>query len=105
MTCCLSKIVRHSYNAYLGLNLKFEYYWIDWLRMNSFYLLYTTEYALSILLLFAAIPNIKRESAQFIQMPNEINFDLDVTLIYFVLLFASVPNFISTFVYLHRKRK
>jgi hypothetical protein len=73
--------------------------------MTSFYVLYTSEYLLSILLLFAAIPNIKRESAQFIQMPNEVNFDLDVTLIYFVLLFVSVPNFISTFVYLHRKRK
>lgn len=37
---CISRTIRHVYNAYLALNLKFEYYWVDYLRMTSFYLLY-----------------------------------------------------------------
>lgn len=41
---CASKIIRHGYNAYLALNLKFEYYWIDYLRMTSFYVLYLAEF-------------------------------------------------------------
>jgi len=37
-------------------------------------------------------------------MPNLMNFDFDYQLIYFFYICASLPNFINTFVYLHRKR-
>ena len=37
-------------------------------------------------------------------MPNSLNFDFDYALIYFFYLCASIPNFLNTFVYLHRKR-
>jgi len=37
-------------------------------------------------------------------MPNVFNFDFDYQLVYFFYLCASLPNFINTFVYLHRKR-
>jgi hypothetical protein len=38
-------------------------------------------------------------------MPNRLNFDFDYQLVFFFYICASVPNFINTFVYLHRKRQ
>ena len=38
-------------------------------------------------------------------MPNPINFDFDYQLVLFFYMCASVPNFVNTAVYLHRKRK
>jgi hypothetical protein len=38
-------------------------------------------------------------------MPNPLNFDFDYELVYFFYLCASIPNFLNTFVYLHRKRR
>lgn len=38
-------------------------------------------------------------------MPNIFNFDFDYQLVYFFYICASIPNFINTFVYLHRKRR
>ena len=37
-------------------------------------------------------------------MQNVMNFDFDYQLILFFYICASVPNFINTAVYLHRKR-
>jgi hypothetical protein len=37
-------------------------------------------------------------------MPNVLNFDFDYELVYFIYLCASIPNFLNTVVYLHRKR-
>ena len=101
---CLAKLLRHSYNAYLALNLKFEYYWIDWIRMTSFYILYISEYLISLLLIVVTLPHVKGNSATSYSLPNELNFHFDLTLVYFLLLCMSVPNFVSTFVYLHKKR-
>ena len=84
------------------MDLKFKYFWLDWIRMSSFYVLYSAEYAITLLLAFATIPYVKKES--FWPMPNTLNFNVDMTLIYFVLICLSVPNFISTWVYLHQKR-
>ena len=98
---CVAKAVRHAYNAYLALNLKFEYYWIDWLRMTSFYVLYVAEYMLSVALIVSVIPHVKGTGYA---LPNELNFHLDTSLLYFLVLSIIVPNFISTFVYLHKKR-
>lgn len=102
---CASKIIRHGYNAYLALNLKFEYYLIDYARMTAFYFLYSAEFLCSILLLISALPAIKRSNQMVMEMPNEFNFDFDFTLVYFAFLFCSLPNFISTFNYLHKKRQ
>ena len=101
---CVSKLLRHSYNAYLALNLKFEYYWVDWLRMTSFYVLYVAEYLLSVILLIITLPFVKVNPETSYSLPNDLNFHFDLTLVYFLVLCISVPNFVSTFVYLHKKR-
>ena len=96
---CTNKTLRHCYNAYLACNLKFKYYWVDWIRMSSFYLLYTAEYALTLALAFTAIPALKTKSQS--AMPNTLNFSVDLTLLLYGLICLSVPNFVSTWVYLH----
>jgi hypothetical protein len=73
--------------------------------MTSFYVLYVAEYALTVLLLWQAIPEVKQSAAMKINMPNAFNLDLDLTLVYFCVLTLSVPNFVNTFVYLHKKRQ
>ncbi len=102
---CVSKVIRHWYNAYLSLNLKFEYFLIDYCRMTSFYVLYVLEFVLMELLLWNAIPQVKKSAGMMISMPNAFNLELDMTLVYFCVLTLSVPNFVNTFVYLHKKRQ
>ncbi len=56
---CFSKIVRHFYNAYIAMDLKFEVYAIDYIRMTSFYVIYPAEYILSLILVIQTLPAIK----------------------------------------------
>jgi Protein tyrosine phosphatase-like protein, PTPLA len=56
---CVVKIIRHFYNAYAAMDLKFEVYAIDYIRMTSFYVLYPLEYLLSLTLVIKTIPEIK----------------------------------------------
>ena len=98
---CCAKVVRHLYNAYLALNLKFEYFWVDWLRMTSFYVLYVAEYFLGVALIIAVLPKVRGTGYT---LPNEFNVHIDLSLLYVLVISVSVPNFVSTFVYLHKKR-
>ncbi len=54
-----SKIVRHFYNAYLAMDLKYELYFIDYFRMTSYYLLFVAEYIISLVLVIQTLPVIK----------------------------------------------
>lgn len=56
---CVQKTIRHFYNAYSAMDLKFEVYAIDWLRMSSFYVLYPLEYIYSLVLVVNTLPKIK----------------------------------------------
>jgi len=48
--------MRHFYNAYSAMDLKFEVYAIDYLRMTTFYVLYPLEYFLTLWLVIRTIP-------------------------------------------------
>lgn len=41
------------------MDLKFEVYAIDYIRMTSFYFMYTAEYALTLVLVIQTLPKIK----------------------------------------------
>lgn len=56
---CVSKIIRHFYNAYTAMDLKFEVYAIDYIRMTSFYLIYPLEYVYTLILVVNTLPKIK----------------------------------------------
>ena len=59
MLRCFNKIVRHFYNAYLAMDLKYEIYLIDYIRMTSYYVFYVVEYLLSLALVMQTLPIIK----------------------------------------------
>ena len=56
---CVQKIVRHFYNAYTAMDLKFEVFAIDYIRMTAFYVLYPLEYLLSLALVVDTLPIVK----------------------------------------------
>ena len=56
---CAQKIIRHFYNAYIAMELKFEVYAIDYLRMTSFYVIYPIEYFYSLWLVIQTLPLVK----------------------------------------------
>jgi hypothetical protein len=56
---CLNKVVRHLYNAYVAMDLKFEVYFIDYIRMTSYYILYTIEYIYSLILVIVTLPKVR----------------------------------------------
>lgn len=56
---CVSKLIRHFYNAYLAMDLKFEVYVIDYIRMTSYYIIYVLEYIYSLILVIVALPELK----------------------------------------------
>lgn len=115
----MNKIIRHFYNAYLTMDLKLEVFLIDYLRMTSFYFLYTLEYLYSLLLVIVTLPKLtyilfmvnpycensdKSEKFDY-TMPNNLNFNFDYRIVFFFYMCASIPNFLNTFMYLHNKRK
>ena len=73
--------------------------------MTSFYVVYLVEYVLWVLVILAALPELKDCQATKLMMPNKMNFEFDLTLVYFMVLAMSVPNFISNYIYLHKKRQ
>ena len=79
-------MIRHFYNAYLAMDLKFEVYAIDYVRMTSYYVIYLIEYLYSLILVITTLPFIKyvisfdlirRDGILQKNMPNYFNFDFD----------------------------
>jgi hypothetical protein len=56
---CVQKTIRHFYNAYSAMDLKFEVYAIDYIRMTAFYVLYPLEYIYSLVLVFNTLPKVR----------------------------------------------
>ena len=71
---CFNKIIRHFYNAYTAMDLKFEVYAIDYIRMTSFYITYPLEYLMTQLLVIYTIPIIKYALMTFTN--NDFNIEL-----------------------------
>ena len=100
---CVNKAIRHFYNAYLHMDLRFEIYSIDWFRMTSFYLTYTFEFLVGSLIVLTTIPELKKEPKVF--RISALNFNIDYLFVLVFYFCVSVPYFLNTLVYLHRKRK
>jgi hypothetical protein len=85
------------------MDLRFEVYQVDWFRMTSFYLTFTLEYLISVLLVIKTIPFLRNEPKTWNIRSLNIKFDYAFVLIFY--LCASFPYFLNTIVYLHRKRQ
>ena len=99
---CLNKTIRHFYHTYTAMGYKFRVYAIDWARMSSFYILYPTEYCLSIVIVLATLPIVK--SNKSLNLMERFGISFDFAIFYFLYMCLSLPHFLNTCVYLHRKR-
>ena len=55
---CAEKVIRHFYNAYLAMDLKFQVMEIDYVRMTSFYIFFVAEYVYTVVLVLIALPQV-----------------------------------------------
>ncbi len=96
------KLVRYFNRMYLDMGFRNEVYSIEWLNITSLTLTFPVEYLISVLIVLVTYPVAHQSLHTKIRVTD--NFKLDGSLMYLVLLFVSVPYFLSTLVYLCRKR-
>ena len=101
----LSKLIRYLYHVYVTMGYKFSFYPFEWVRMSFFYILYPLEQFFTLLIILATVPVVKSNQSLLWEIRYLIDLNIDFTIFYFIFLCASLPNFVSTIVYLHRKRR
>ena len=99
---CLNKQIKHIYNTYCALDLKFTFYPLEFCRTTSFYIIYLVEYALMNILVIEALPTVK--PILFQSWEGEVN-SLDSKFFYILFLCFALPHFLSTYIELHKKRQ
>jgi hypothetical protein len=92
------------YHIYTAMGYKFKLYPLDWIRMSMFYVLYPFEGFLIVVIILATIPVVKNNTSLIWEVRTFIELNVDFTIFYFIFLCASLPNFITTLIYLHMKR-
>jgi hypothetical protein len=107
-------ILRHLYNCFKALDIKFGLYPVSWLRMTLFYVLYPAEYMTIGFLMLAALPYAKAFSSSseasgialtiLRKTPELVQKHFDLSFVYFFYMFLGVPHFCNTYIKLHRKR-
>ena len=99
-------ILRHLYNCFKALDIKFGLYPVSWLRMTLFYVLYPAEYMtigfLMLYLMLAALPYAKAFSSSseasgialtiLRKTPELVQKHFDLSFVYFFYMFLGVPQ-------------
>ena len=98
---CVNKQVKHSYNTYCAMGLKFTFYPFEFFRTTSFYIIYLAEFALMNILVIEALPFVK--PILFQNWEGQIK-QLDSRFFYILFLCFALPHFLSTYIRLHKKR-
>ena len=101
---CLGKLIRYMYHTYIAMGYKFRFYPFDWVRMTAFYILYPLESFLMVIIILATVPIVKNNQSLILKVNLFIDLDIDFSIFYFIFLCASLPNFLTTIIYLHSKR-
>ena len=101
----LSKLVRYMYNTYTTMGYKFSFYPFEWVRMSLFYILYPLESFFTIIIILATLPVVKTNESLVWEIRTFVDINIDFTILYFIFMVAGLPNFLTTIVYLHRKRQ
>lgn len=53
------RTIKHVYNIYINMGLRFELIWIDYFRLMSFYVLYPLETGISYAVIYSLYDDIK----------------------------------------------
>jgi len=96
------KLFRYFNRMYLDMGFRNEVYSIEWINITLLTISFPLEYLVSVLIVLVTYP-VARQSKDTKLVITQ-NFRLDGSLLYLMLLFISVPYFLSTLVYVCRKR-
>ena len=97
------KMVRYFHRIYLDMGFKGEVYPLEWICITSLSFSLPFEYLNSVVIILITFPVAKE--ANWTKLNLHENFTLDLSFTYLVLLFISLPYFLSTLVHVCRKRK
>ena len=98
------KLVRYFHRTYLDMGFKNEVYPLEWICITCLAFSFPLEYINSIVLILITFPVAKNASSMKLSMPGDL-FEIDLSLSYLIILFISLPYFLSTLVQVCRKRK
>mmetsp|Transcript_31013 Transcript_31013/g.30560 ORF Transcript_31013/g.30560 Transcript_31013/m.30560 type:complete len:174 (-) Transcript_31013:63-584(-) len=96
----IERIIKHVYNVYIAMGLRFELVWLDYFRFSSFYVLYPLELLCSYAVIYHLYPDIRKLFEYDLG-----GFTLDYGVCIFMYIGISIPNFLNTFHYLNNKKK
>ena len=71
----ISRLIKHIYNIYINMGMRFELIWLDYFRFTSFYLFLPLEAILSYALLYCIFPEIKKNSPVLYRYNEDIHID------------------------------
>ena len=97
------KLVRYFHRIYLDMGFRHEVYPLEWICITSLCFSFPLEYLNSIILIFITFPVAKNAPSMKLNMGDF--FTIDLSLSYIMLLFVSLPYFLSTLVQVCRKRR
>ena len=100
---CFRKLVRYFHRIYLDMGFRHEVYPLEWICITSLAFSLPLEYFNSVVLLLITFPVAKIAKSMKVNMHE--HFVIDLSLTYLLLLFISLPYFLSTLVHVCRKRK
>ena len=98
-----SRLIKHVYNIYINMGMRFQIVWLDYFRFTSFYLMLPLEVMCSYLVIYFLFSDIRLNGPKFFKIES-IDFVVDYTLLIFMYFTISIPNLFNTFSYLHDKR-
>ena len=96
------KFLRYFHRLYLEAGFRHEVYSIEWLCITGLTYSFPLEYLTSVVIVLVTFPVARLTNDMHVQVGKA--FSVDLSLSYLVLLFLSVPYFLSTLVYLCTKR-
>ena len=97
------KMLRYLHRMYLDLGFRHEVFPLEWLCINGLCFTLPMEYLIGVIIILVTFPVARHASSLNLKICS--SFTIDLSLLYFVALFLSIPYFLSSLVYICRKRE
>ena len=97
----MRKLLRYLHRMYLDLGFRHEVFPLEWLCINGLCFTLPIEYIIGVIIVLVTFPVARHASSLNLKIGSAT---IDLSLIYFVALFLSIPYFLSSLVYICRKR-
>ena len=97
------KLLRYLHRMYLDLGFRHEVFPLEWLCINGLCFSLPLEYLCGVIILLVTFPVARHASS--LNLKICCGLSVDFSLLYFVALFLSIPYFLSSLVYICRKRE